>query len=245
VTTAAGEAAGMMKYFPFGESRNSTGTIATDRLFTGQRLDDTGLYYYGARYYDPQIGRFISPDTIVPNPANPQSLNRYSYCLNNPLKYTDPTGHQYEDDGYYEALCEEYGYNSSAGYAFFFSGGEMIGTVNVNTFVAWVDESPELFDYISSERDSSSWVNQALNGNNYYYHSNLTSESIILDIGLPIDYSTKYISPSENNNIQWDKVFGGLVIIYGASQTGEAAAVGLIFSGIYVPEALGVTAPAV
>lgn len=65
----------------------------TDKLFTGQRLDSTGLYYYGARYYDPSIGRVISPDTIVPNPANPQSLNRYSYCLNNPLKYIDPSGH--------------------------------------------------------------------------------------------------------------------------------------------------------
>ena len=42
------------------------------------------------------IGRFTSPDTIVPNPAYPQSLNRYSYCLNNPLKWIDPSGHQYE-----------------------------------------------------------------------------------------------------------------------------------------------------
>ena len=65
--------------------------------FTGQRLDTTGLYYYGARYYDPTIGRFISPDTIVPSYMNPQSFNRYSYCLNNPLKYTDPSGH---DGGY-------------------------------------------------------------------------------------------------------------------------------------------------
>jgi len=39
------------------------------------------------------MGRFITPDTIVPNPANPQSLNRYSYCLNNPLKWVDPSGH--------------------------------------------------------------------------------------------------------------------------------------------------------
>jgi RHS repeat-associated protein len=61
--------------------------------FTGQRLDSTGLYYYGARYYDPGIGKFISADTIVPDPANPQSLNRYACCLNNPLKYIDPTGH--------------------------------------------------------------------------------------------------------------------------------------------------------
>jgi RHS repeat-associated protein len=81
-----------LDYFPFGVSRNSTGNLPTDKLFTCQRLDTTGLYYYNARYYDPQIGRFISPDTIVPNPTNPQSLNRYSYCLNNPLKYIDPSG---------------------------------------------------------------------------------------------------------------------------------------------------------
>ena len=49
---------------------------------------------------DAGIGRFISPDTVVPNPANPQSLNRYSYVLNNPLKYTDPSGHSWRaDDG--------------------------------------------------------------------------------------------------------------------------------------------------
>jgi RHS repeat-associated protein len=61
-------------------------------------LDGTGLYYYGARYYDPVIGRFISADTIVQSFANPQTLNRYSYCLNNPLKYTDPTGHYVPKD---------------------------------------------------------------------------------------------------------------------------------------------------
>jgi RHS repeat-associated protein len=67
--------------------------MPTDKLFTGQRLDrDTGLYYYGARYYDQGLGRFISPDIVVQNPGNPQTLNRYSYCLNNPLKYADPTG---------------------------------------------------------------------------------------------------------------------------------------------------------
>ena len=59
-------------------------------------MDGTGLYYYGARYYDPAIGRFISADIIVQSPANPQTLNRYSYCINNPLKYIDPTGHYVE-----------------------------------------------------------------------------------------------------------------------------------------------------
>ncbi len=52
-----------------------------------------GLYNYGARLYDPDIGRFISPDTIVPNYSNPQALNRYAYSLNNPMRFIDPTGH--------------------------------------------------------------------------------------------------------------------------------------------------------
>ena len=65
-----------------GDCRNSQGDLGTDKLFTGQRLDDTGLYYYGARYYDPTIGRFISPDTVVPDFTNPQAYNRYSYVLN-------------------------------------------------------------------------------------------------------------------------------------------------------------------
>jgi hypothetical protein len=46
-----------------------------------------------ARYYLPEIGRFISADTIVPNPANPQSYNRYAYANNSPVNFTDPTGH--------------------------------------------------------------------------------------------------------------------------------------------------------
>ncbi|MFZ6026388.1 MAG: RHS repeat-associated core domain-containing protein [Chloroflexota bacterium] len=148
------------RYKPFGTLQtNSTGSSPTSIGFTGQRLDDTGLMYYGARYYSPTLGRFISADSIVPGaadgsggaaaslgydksarltplttdfhgftgqatqenqavmrygsfflwssevrkenpvpsgPLNPQALNRYSYVLNNPLRYTDPTGHDPE-----------------------------------------------------------------------------------------------------------------------------------------------------
>jgi RHS repeat-associated protein len=71
-----------------------SGTQANERGFTCQREDnEVGLIYMGARYYDPMTGRFISPDTIVPDPANPQSLNRYAYCMNNPVAYVDPSGH--------------------------------------------------------------------------------------------------------------------------------------------------------
>jgi RHS repeat-associated protein len=52
-----------------------------------------GLYYYQARFYAPGLGRFLSADTIVPDPQNPQSFNRYSYVENRPLNMTDVTGH--------------------------------------------------------------------------------------------------------------------------------------------------------
>ena len=47
-----------------------------------------------ARFYQPSLGRFTQPDTIVPNPNNPQSLNRYAYVTNNPARYIDPSGHK-------------------------------------------------------------------------------------------------------------------------------------------------------
>ena len=133
VTSASGTSLGTIKYTPFGETRS--GSVPTDKKFTGQRLDATGLYYYGARYYDPTIGRFISADPIIhsePLPAgqiikgltvycttvqfytgqtrtpvfiNPQEHNRYSYALNNPLRYTDPDGHQVLAGAEYVALA--------------------------------------------------------------------------------------------------------------------------------------------
>jgi RHS repeat-associated protein len=64
--------------------RASSGALPTDYAFTGQRFDGgTTLLDYGARWYDPTLGRFLAADSIVPEPGNPQSLNRYSYVLNN------------------------------------------------------------------------------------------------------------------------------------------------------------------
>jgi RHS repeat-associated protein len=85
---------GELRYFPHGKTRYTDGTTPTNRRFTGQVEDATiGLYFYNARYYDPALGRFVQADTIVPEPGNPQALNRYAYTVNNPLKYIDPSGH--------------------------------------------------------------------------------------------------------------------------------------------------------
>jgi len=93
ITDASGQLAQYCEYTPYGTLARNEGTNVTNYKFTGKELDSTGLYYYGARYYDPEIGRFITPDTIVQAPFNPQTLNRYTYCNNNPLNYVDPSGH--------------------------------------------------------------------------------------------------------------------------------------------------------
>ena len=119
-TDAAGNVVARRRYAPYGKERWVEGTLPTDFGFTGQRdVPGTGLMYYRARYYDPTLGRFISADTIVPNVANPQSLNRYSYVRNNPLKYTDLSGHWYGPDQYdpagIENVREAYKFASMAG----------------------------------------------------------------------------------------------------------------------------------
>ena len=74
-------------YDPFGKTLYMGGEKDLPYQFTAREFDgDTGLYYYGARYYDPELGRLVQPDTVL------DGLNRYTYCGNNPVMYVDPTG---------------------------------------------------------------------------------------------------------------------------------------------------------
>ncbi|MCD6571158.1 MAG: RHS repeat protein [Deltaproteobacteria bacterium] len=107
ITNESGQVADMtedaLSYDAFGKRRlpdswEDTEVLLTCQItkhgFTGHlHLDDLGLIYMKARVYDPYLGRFISPDPIGESYVNPQGLNRYSYCNNNPLRYIDPTGY--------------------------------------------------------------------------------------------------------------------------------------------------------
>jgi RHS repeat-associated protein len=79
-------------YDPFGRSIAHTGDLALKHRFTGQPQDEgDGLYDYGARMYNPEWGRFISPDAHVQS-FDAQGINRYAYVGNQPTSRTDPTG---------------------------------------------------------------------------------------------------------------------------------------------------------
>jgi len=90
-----------LSYTAFGETRYASGSTSTDYLYTGQREEaELGLYYYVARWYDPALGRFIQPDSMVPNPGSPMDWDRYAYVRNNPVNFNDPSGHLMSDESY-------------------------------------------------------------------------------------------------------------------------------------------------
>jgi RHS repeat-associated protein len=121
VTDEAGKAVHKADYFAFGSRFEKDGDFDESHGFTGKEYDsDTGLYYYNARWYDSELGRFISEDPVI-DPNNP---NLYSYCANNPLTNTDPTGldvgwygetNQGGNSGYNDGNYSWSGYSGSGG----------------------------------------------------------------------------------------------------------------------------------
>jgi len=141
-----------IKYTAFGEVRASYGLTPTDYRYTGQ-LEQTelGLIYFVARFYDPVLTHFVQADTLIPDPGDPLAWDRYAYSLNNPIIYSDPSGHwpelvdylagatyQYLDDmsmGAFSDLVVDMDYSDNAA----FQEGRGAGRV-ASTAVASVDQ---------------------------------------------------------------------------------------------------------
>ncbi|MBI4129973.1 RHS repeat-associated core domain-containing protein [Candidatus Roizmanbacteria bacterium] len=123
-------------YYPYGAIRS--GGTNSKYLFTGQEKDaETGLYYYGARYYDSHIQRFAQPDPLLPDPYDPQQLNRYAYVRNNPLKYTDPSGN-----------------------FIFIPAALYVGAVAVSSWATAIASSPDFEQDIAGWQESISYVQE-------------------------------------------------------------------------------------
>jgi len=102
ITEETGAVVERMSFAAFGSRRNADWSdpvsvlagFETHHGFTGQeQLDDVGLIHMNGRLYDPQLGRFLSPDPQIQYPDQTQSFNRYTYVNNNPVSLTDPSGY--------------------------------------------------------------------------------------------------------------------------------------------------------
>ncbi len=90
ITNSTGSIIEETFYLPFGDV--FSGGQESRYNYNSKEKDGTGLNYYGARYYKSSQGQFVQADPTIQNIYDPQGLNRYSYVLNNPYRYTDPTG---------------------------------------------------------------------------------------------------------------------------------------------------------
>ena len=91
--TKDGQAVASSNYNLYGARKTSTDTTGNPFAYNGEARDDTGLDYLRARYYDSQGGTFLTEDSYPGEDTDPLSQNRYSYVQNNPVNYTDPSGH--------------------------------------------------------------------------------------------------------------------------------------------------------
>ncbi len=93
--TAAGVVQNQYDYDIFGSPALTVESYECSIRYSGYFYDaETGLYYLNARYYDSRVGRFLTEDSYKGSYEDPLSLNLYTYCCNNPIMYTDPTGHE-------------------------------------------------------------------------------------------------------------------------------------------------------
>jgi RHS repeat-associated protein len=174
--SSGGLASGQTRYDAYGNDLYGTvGELPTDYDYTAQKLDGTGFYQMGARWYDPYLNQWIQPDTIDPDPKNPQSLNRYSYARNSPLRYNDPSGHDVgcgggdcgdESLGVADGLADETSWDSAAIYNA--SPGAMPGWDSEDTAVeaeaqaaySEFTQNPDYFAglYASGDLTNRSWL---------------------------------------------------------------------------------------
>jgi RHS repeat-associated protein len=104
VTNDAGDAISAIDYLPYGETWYQTGDTGFSPKYNSQELDkESGLYFFNARHYDPEIARFETADSVVDGESSIVGWNRYAYVKGNPIMYKDPTGHfgQVGGAGYY------------------------------------------------------------------------------------------------------------------------------------------------
>jgi RHS repeat-associated protein len=116
MTNSSGNVVQLYEYSVYGQVAASDANHPNRFMFTGREFDkDTGLYYYRARYYNPEIGRFLQTDPI----GYGDGMNVYRYCMNNPLGFIDPSGCATKVRVFFYDPCEVFASGEHAGECMF------------------------------------------------------------------------------------------------------------------------------
>ncbi len=108
VTNATGLVLTSHEYMPFGEDWVTEGDDRNAPKYNSQELDkESGYLFYNARHYDPEIARFVTPDTVIDGEGSTQGWNRFAYVHNNPIRYKDPTGHEVRSAEDWESIAKK------------------------------------------------------------------------------------------------------------------------------------------
>ncbi|SMB93716.1 RHS repeat-associated core domain-containing protein [Desulfonispora thiosulfatigenes DSM 11270] len=131
MTDGSGTIVAQYNYDAYGNILSQSGSMAESNpyRYAGYRFNEvTGLYYLMARYYDAEIGRFITRDTFHGFEDDPQSLNQYAYCSNNPVIYVDPSGN----------YATRYGYWNLVDIVGFLTTGYILVKLGIGIFSKWI-----------------------------------------------------------------------------------------------------------
>ncbi|MGZ6066860.1 MAG: RHS repeat domain-containing protein, partial [Polyangiales bacterium] len=108
ITDSTGALVRSRAYRPFGETLSSTGTVDDLHAFLGEELDETGLLHLNARYYDPSLGVFVSPDSLIPQ-TSLDAFNPYAYSAGDPINQGDRSGNSWSKWGTYSKAADKAG----------------------------------------------------------------------------------------------------------------------------------------
>ena len=204
------------EYDAWGRQSVTQNDIGFHRGYTGhEMLPEFGLINMNGRMYDPLLGRFLSPDNYVQEPYNCQSFNRYSYCLNNPLKYIDPMG-------------EAYYYTNNMEHIESFIRAIREGTTREYDFDGWTVTSDA--DFLSSGHYNSDKSRFYFN-----YGTVIDGEATIISRSIPVIHFSAFTSSWGNDGFansfsKYDVGFGNNNFGYGDYVSAVLGVGGLGFS---------------
>jgi RHS repeat-associated protein len=205
LTDETGQVIQTIAYDPYGESVLSEGAAEPAYQYTGQEKDaETGLYYYGARYYDAELGRFIQADVLL------DGLNRYSYSHNNPLKYVDPTGN-YTIEGCEGPWCDTDFDDAGEGWR--------VGLNADGSKSDWRQDVEAAWNFY--QQVVSNYVGESWQGDNFNYETeglDLALEYIIASGGQSLDTEFSYnqhLSLTPNQGIVMSLGWTGGIRLFG------------------------------